>query len=94
MLVLTVLPALSVQLPATVALGASGPAYVIAGVHEAMPEKAAPANEKETGWLYQPLQSGARAGATVAVGDDSSTFTRYTVVAVYVVAPLDHVTVQ
>ncbi len=30
----------------------------------------------ETGWLYQPFESGARLGATVAVGEDSSTSSR------------------
>ena len=64
---------MSTQVPATAALDGCGPAYV-ADVHDAIPENELPANEKETGALYQPLASGGRDGAAVAVGEESSTF--------------------
>ncbi len=35
-----------------------------------MPENEVAVGAPETGWLYQPFESGARAGATVAVGED------------------------
>ena len=68
---LAVLPALSVQLPVTVAVELSGPEYV-PGVHEAMPEKELPLTVAATGWLYQPLESGGRDGVTETVGVEAS----------------------
>jgi hypothetical protein len=67
-----VLPALSVQLPRIVLLSMSGPAYVIGAVHEAMLENAVPVVVAMTGWVYQPLVSGARDRSTDADGFDSS----------------------
>ncbi len=40
-----------------------------------MPENEEAVGAPETGWLYQPFESGARAGATVAVGEEVSTWT-------------------
>jgi hypothetical protein len=71
----TVFPALSVQLPATVVSTESGPEYVAAGVHDAIPENELPLNENATGWLYQPLESGGREGAADAVGEEVSRLT-------------------
>ena len=39
-----------------------------------MPEKELPLMAPATGWLYQPFESGGRAGVTVAVGEESSTW--------------------
>ena len=72
----TDLPALSRQVPLTVAVVESGPEYV-AGVHETIPENEVPLTVAVTGWLYQPLKSGARAGAAVAVGEDVSMWRVY-----------------
>ena len=54
-------PALSLQLPLTVVLAVSGPAYVVA-LHDEMPEPplSDPWKTTWTGWLYQPLLSGGR----------------------------------
>jgi hypothetical protein len=49
-----VLPALSVQLPVTVALVVSGPEYVLE-VHDEMPENDVPSTVALTGLTYQPL---------------------------------------
>ena len=68
---LAVLPALSVQLPPTVAFVASGPEYV-PGVHDAIPENELAPTLAETGWLYQPSESGERARDTVTFGLDAS----------------------
>ncbi len=43
-------------------------------MHDAMPENAAALTAPVTVWLYQPPESGGRAGATVAVGDEVSTW--------------------
>jgi hypothetical protein len=48
--VLTVLPAVSTQVPPTLVPGVEGPAYVTGGVHEAMPEKDWASNSMVTGW--------------------------------------------
>jgi hypothetical protein len=67
------LPALSVQPPDELAFLLSGPAYVICGLHESMPEAASvPLQLIWTGWLYQPLVSGARFAAAVTVGGVAS----------------------
>jgi hypothetical protein len=69
-----VFPALSIQLPLTLALGLSGPLYVVE-VHEVKPEiDHPPINETGTGWLYQPSESGGRARMALAVGLEASTF--------------------
>jgi hypothetical protein len=60
-----VLPALSVQVPGTLAVALSGPSYVGA-VHPAMPEVAScPVKATVTGALYQPAALGARSGVPV-----------------------------
>ena len=63
------LPARSVQEPTTEDAAASGPAYV-GSEQDAMPEVASvPAKPTVSGWLYQPLASGARpAEAPVTCG--------------------------
>ena len=61
------------QVPATLALSVSGPPYVLPAVHAAMPEKALPLKETESGWLYQPFESGGRDGIADAVGFETST---------------------
>jgi hypothetical protein len=72
-LALAAFPALSVQEPVMVALGVDGPAYVLGGLHDAIPENELPAKETATGWSYQPLTSGGRASVAVAVGVEVST---------------------
>ena len=47
------------------------------GVHEAMPEKELPLTAAVTGWLYQPLESGERAGAAETEGVEISTCSVY-----------------
>jgi hypothetical protein len=42
--------------------------------HEAMPENALIPKLTATGWLYQPLKSGARASAALAFGFEISTW--------------------
>jgi hypothetical protein len=56
--------------PPELALALSGPAYVAGGLHESIPEVASvPLQLIPTGWLYQFLWSGPRAGVTFdAVG--------------------------
>jgi hypothetical protein len=66
------LPALSVQLPLTVAFVAFGPEYVVPA-HDAIPEKELPLTVALTGWLYQPPASAARDRPTDNVGVDVST---------------------
>ena len=63
------LPALSVQVPLTVALPLSGPLYAV-WVHEAIPEVGSePENVTVTGALYQPFPLGAWSGdVPVTVG--------------------------
>ena len=39
-----------------------------------MPENAVPLTVAVSGWLYQPVESGGRDGATVAVGEEVSTW--------------------
>lgn len=73
---LAILPALSTQLPPTVAVLLSGPEYVL-GVQETIPEKDFPLTVAVTGWVYQPLKSGGRDGATDADGLDVSTFSAW-----------------
>jgi hypothetical protein len=70
LVVLFVLPALSVQLPVRVALGALGPEYVGCG-QEKMPEKELPLTEAVTGAMYQPLLGG-RGRLIETVGLDAS----------------------
>jgi hypothetical protein len=70
---LTALPALSTQVPKTVALRLEGPAYVV-DVHDTMPENEDALTAAGTGWLYQPPESGGREGAAVAVGEEVSTW--------------------
>jgi hypothetical protein len=61
-------PALSVQLPETLALSASGPSYV-ADVQLSTPDVASePAKETATEWLYHPFASGPRAGLGLTLG--------------------------
>jgi len=61
------LPALSVQEPLTVVLVVSGPWY-ITSVHASIPEPPSlPRNVTRTGWLYQPLLSGARSSVTLSM---------------------------
>ena len=67
------LPALSVHSPATPADPESGPAYVAAAVHDAIPEVASlPANEIATGFAYHPFASGARPSDALAEGGVAS----------------------
>jgi hypothetical protein len=54
-----------------VALVESGPEYVV-GEHETPPEKELPLTAAVTEWLYQPFESGARAGTAVTAGLDAS----------------------
>src|SRR6266480_2289575 len=62
-----VFPALSRQLPLTVVLDVSGPAYVTA-VHDPIPEPPSePRNATWTGWLYHPLLSGGRSNVTLSI---------------------------
>jgi hypothetical protein len=68
----TDLPALSTQVPDTVALVVLGPEYVV-DAHDAIPEYAPALMAPVTGWLYQPAESAARFGPTVAVGEEVST---------------------
>ena len=70
---LAVLPALSVQVPPTVAIVESGPEYVVPE-HDTIPENEVPETEAVTGWLYQPFESAARDGAAEAVGEEISTW--------------------
>ena len=67
------LPATSVQVPLTVAVPESGPAYVTL-VQDAMPDVASvPAVVTPRAWLYQPFASGARWGViALAVGGVAS----------------------
>src|SRR5262249_25517904 len=61
------LPALSRQLPLTVVLDVSGPAYVVA-LHPASPEPPSePWNTTWTGWLYQPSLSGGRSKVMLSI---------------------------
>ena len=74
---MTVLPALSVQLPVTVAVGEAGPEYV-AEVQDAMPENELPWKEIVSGWLYPSHWSRARGDAVaVAIGEVVSTSIKY-----------------
>jgi uncharacterized protein (DUF1501 family) len=69
------LPALSVQLPETDALLASGPAYAAGLVHDAIPDVASLADaEKVTACEYQPFESGGRDGVKVTAGGVASYF--------------------
>ena len=68
---LLVSPALSVQVPATVAAVASGPAYVVP-VHETPPETEVPLTVAPTGAVYHPLGSGPRAVVTETLGPEAS----------------------
>src|SRR5262249_39206097 len=69
-------PALSRQLPLTVVLVVSGPAYVVA-VHRAWPEPPSePGKTPWTGWLYHPLLSGGRSNVMLSIdGPEASYFT-------------------
>jgi hypothetical protein len=73
-----VFPALSVQLPWTVAFAPSGVAY-IGDEHAAIPEVASvPCQLTPTGWSYQPFESGARAAVgVVRAGGVESYLTTY-----------------
>ena len=63
------LPALSVQVPKTVAAASSGPEYVFDAAHESMPEIASvPEKDTVSAWLYQPFASGWRAGLAATEG--------------------------
>ncbi|HJS94389.1 MAG TPA: hypothetical protein VJ741_09005 [Solirubrobacteraceae bacterium] len=64
---------MSTQVADTVALVVSGPVYVVEA-HEAMPENALAVGAPVTAPLYQPPESGGRDGTTVAVGEESSTW--------------------
>ena len=68
-----VLPATSRQEPLTERLGPSGPEYVCAGTQDSTPEVASvPVKLTLSEWLYQPFESGARAGVAVTCGPVAS----------------------
>ena len=46
-------------------------------MHDAICEKEEAVAAPATAWLYQPFESGARLGATVAVGEEFSTWSVY-----------------
>ena len=70
-----VLPALSVHDPVTAAEAPSGPLYV-PEVHDATPEvPSSPSKLNETGLVYQPFESGPRAGEPLTPGGLESFFT-------------------
>jgi hypothetical protein len=52
----------------------------VVGVQEAIPEKELAVTAAVTAWLYQPFESGARAGVTEAVGVEISTLIGWVVV--------------
>jgi hypothetical protein len=67
-----VLPAVSVHEPETVTAPPSGPLYV-ADVHDATPDvPSSPVKLNETGFVYQPFESGPRAGEPLTPGGDES----------------------
>jgi hypothetical protein len=62
-------PATSEHWPEALAASESGPEYVVAPVHDAIPDVASlPAKVTPTGFAYQPFASGPRASAALAVG--------------------------
>ena len=68
-------PALSRQLPATVAAPRPGRTRSSAASQPASPESpSAPANATATGFVYQPPPSGSRSGVAAAVGGVASYF--------------------
>src|SRR5215203_6434930 len=68
-----VFPARSRHEPETDAFGESGPEYVCGGTQESSPEVASvPAKLTARAWLYQPFESGLRAGVGVTRGPVSS----------------------
>ena len=70
------LPAWSVQVPLTVPVVVSGPAYRTGALQAAMPDVASvPAKLIETGWLYQPAAVGLRPGVAVTLGGVASYLT-------------------
>ena len=63
------LPARSLHAPASEASAESGPEYTLGAVQESIPEVASvPSNSTRSGWLYQPFESGSRAGTPYASG--------------------------
>ncbi len=70
------LPALSLQVPVTVAPPLSGPPYVPPPVQDATPEApSSPETPTSTGFVYHPLESGSRAGETLTPGGEESFLT-------------------
>jgi hypothetical protein len=68
-----VLPATSAHEPETEMAALSGPEYKIAGSQVSIPDVASvPLKLIETGWLYQPFESGGRTAEAITIGPVAS----------------------
>ena len=68
-----VFAALSLQVPDSEALSASGPLYWTGAAQESTPDNGSvPRKATVTAWLYQPLESGSRSGFASTLGGVAS----------------------